>query len=57
MEDFSNFGNDYARNIIISGSYNRTLSHSYGHKNNFLILGEGPTSDINPSFRSSEKKV
>ena len=49
------FGNDYARNVIIFGVNNSSSFHSDNHKNNFLILGEGPTFGINGSFGSPEK--
>ena len=35
---------------------NSSSSHSDNRKNNFLILGEGPTYGINESFGSLEKK-
>ena len=43
-------------NVIIFGVDNSSSSHSDNRKNNFLILGEGPTFNINGSFGSSEKK-
>ena len=49
--------NDTARNVIIFGVDNSSLSHSYNRKNNFLVLGECPTFGINGSFSSTEKKV
>ena len=49
------FGNDYARNVIIFGVDNSSSFHSDNHKNNFLILAEGPTFGINGSFGSPEK--
>ena len=50
------FDIDFARNVIIVGVDNSSSSHSDNSKNNFLILGEGPTYDINKSFGSPEKK-
>ena len=50
------FDNDFARNVIIFGADNSSLSHSDNHKNNFLILDEDPTYGINGSFGSPEKK-
>ena len=50
------FNNDTARNVIIFGVDNSSLSHSDNRKNNFLILGEGPTFGINGSFGWPEKK-
>ena len=49
------FDNDFARNGIIFGADNSSLSHSDNRKKNFLILGEGPTYRINGSFGSPEK--
>ena len=43
-----------ARNDIIFGADNSLLSHADNCKNNFLILGEGPTY-INRSFGLPEK--
>ena len=37
------FDNDFARNVIIFAVDNSSSSHSDNRKNNFLILGEGPT--------------
>ena len=51
------FGNNYARNIRIFGVDNSSSSHSENHKNNFSILGEGPTLRINGRFESSEKRL
>ena len=36
---------------------NSSSSHSGNRKNNFLILGEGPTYGINGGFGSPEKKI
>ena len=51
------FGNDFARNVISFGVDNSLSSQADNRKNNFLILGEGPTYGINKSFGSPEKKV
>ena len=51
------FGNDYATNVVIFGFDNSSLSHSNNHKNNFLILREGLTHNINGSFGSLEKSL
>ena len=51
------FGNDYARNVIIFGSDNSSLSHADNLKNNFLLLGEGDTFRINGSFGAPEKSL
>ena len=50
------FDNNTARNFIIFGVDNSSSSHADNHKNNFLVLGEGPTFGINGSFGSPEKK-
>ena len=41
--DSWSFGYDFARNVIILGVDNSSSSHSDNCKNNFLVLGEGPT--------------
>ena len=48
---------DSASNAVIFGVDNSLSSHSDNCKNNFLILGEGPTYDINGSSGSPEKNV
>ena len=48
------FGNDFARNVVIFAVDNSSSSHTDNHKNNFLVLGEGPTYGINRSFGSPE---
>ena len=50
------FGDNLARNVIIFGLDNSSSSNSDNRKNNFLILGEGPTFGINRIFGSPEKK-
>ena len=50
------FENDFTRSFVIFGVDNSSSSHSDNHKNNFLILSEGPTFGINGSFDSPEKK-
>ena len=50
------FDNDTAKNVIIIGVYNSSSSHADNRKNNFLVLGEGPTFGINGSFGSPEKR-
>ena len=49
--------NEVTRNLIIFGVDNSSSFHSDTHRNNFLVLGEGPTSRINRKFGSAEKKV
>ena len=51
------FNNGTARNVIIFGVDNSWSSHADNHKNNFLVLGEGPTFGINGSFGSPGKNV
>ena len=51
-----NFNNEFTRNVISFGVDNSSSSYSDNRKNNFLILGEGPTYGINGSFVSPEKK-
>ena len=48
--------NDSARNVIIFGLNNSSSSHTDNQKNDFLVLGEGPTFGINGSFGLPEKK-
>ena len=50
------FNNDTAINVIIFCVDNSSSSHAYNRKNNFLVLGEGPTFGINGSFGSPETK-
>ena len=49
------FNNDIARNVTIFGVDNSSSPHANNRKNNYLMLGEGPTSGINESFGSPEK--
>ena len=49
------FYNDFARNFIVFGVDNSSSSHADNRKNNFLVLGEGPTFGINGSSGSPEK--
>ena len=44
------FDNDTAGNVIIFSVDNNSLSSSDNHKNNILLLGEGPTFGINRNF-------
>ena len=50
------FDNDIAWNVMIFDVDNTLLFHANNHKDNFLVLGEGPTFGINGSFGSPEKK-
>ena len=45
-----NCDNDTARNVTIFGIDNCSSSHADNCRNDFLILGEGPTFGINGSF-------
>ena len=49
-------GNYSTRNIVTFWADNIASSHAGNLKNDFLILGEGPTFVINESFSTSEKK-
>ena len=44
------FEDNFARNVIIFGADNSSSPHSDNRKNNFLILGQGPTYGINENF-------
>ena len=48
--------NGSARNVIMFDVDNSSSSHTDNQKNEFLVLGEGPTFGINRSFGSPEKK-
>ena len=50
------FGNESTKNVIIFWVDNSSSSHTDNLKNDFIILGEGPTFGINGSFGASEKK-
>ena len=49
-EDWWSFGNSTARNVIIFAVANNSSSYVGNLKNNFLILGKGPTFRINGRF-------
>ena len=49
-------GNDFAWNAVIFGFVNSSSSHADNRKNDFSVLREGPTYDINGSFGAAEKK-
>ena len=53
---FCSFDNDTAKTVIVFGVDNISPSQSDNRKNNFLILGKGPTFGINWSFGAPEKK-
>ena len=54
--DSWSINNDTTRNVIIFGVDNSSLSYAVNRKNNFIVLGEGPTFWINGSFGSPEEK-
>ena len=51
------FGNGFARNVVIFVVDNTSSSYTDNRKNNFLVLGERPTDDINNSTGAAEKKL
>ena len=51
------FDNDTARNVVGFDVDNNLSSHSDNLKNNFLMLGKGPSFGINGSFDSPDKKI
>ena len=51
------FDNDTVRNVVAFDVDNNLSSHSDNLKNNFLMLGEGPSFGINGSFGSPDKKI
>ena len=50
------FDNDFVRNVVIFGVNDSSSSHADNRQNTFLVLGEGPTDDINSSVGTTEKK-
>ena len=46
----------FARNIIIFDFDNSSSLHTNNTKNNFLMLSEGPTDDINGSVGASKQR-
>ena len=51
------FGNGTARNVIIFGVDNSLSSYADNRKNNFLILGLGPTFGIVKALVHQRKKI
>ena len=49
------FGSNFARNVVIFGIDNSSPSDTDNLKNNFLVLGEGPTDSIYASTGAAEK--
>ena len=50
------FGDGSTRNVFFDVD-NSSSSHVDNCKNNFLVLGEGPTDDINGTIGTAEKKI
>ena len=48
------FGYDFARNVVIFGVDHSSSSHTDNRKNNFLVLDDGPTVDINGKVGTAE---
>ena len=53
--DLWSFGNGFDRNVAIFGVDNSLSNNSDNLKNDFLMLSEGPTSDIDDSVNIAEK--
>ena len=49
------FGNNFPRNFVKFVVDDSLLSHTDNHKNNFLVLVEGQTDDINGSASKAEE--
>ena len=54
---FGSSGNGFDRNVVIFVVDNSLLSHYDNLKNNFSVLAEGPTDDIDGSNNIAEKKL
>ena len=54
-EGSGNFGNDFARNIVIFGADNSSSTYVDSRKNNFSTLGKGSSYGINGSFGAQVK--
>ena len=52
-----NFGNDFARNVVIFSVDNSSSSHTDNCENNFLVLDERDIFGINGSFGAPKKEV
>ena len=52
--DLWSFGNGFDRNVAIFGVDNSLSNHSENLKNDFLMLSEGPTIDIDDSVNIAE---
>ena len=51
------YGNDFARNVLIFGVDKTSLSHTDNKKNKCLVLGKRPTEGIHDSVGAAENKV
>ena len=49
------FGRNFFTNVVIFGVVNSSSSRIDNQKNSFLVLGDGPTDNINDSVDSREK--
>ena len=56
-KDLWSFGNGFVRNVVIFVVDNSSSFYTDNRKNNFLVLGERPTDDINNSTGAAEKKL
>ena len=45
-EGSTSFDIDYARNVVVFGADDSSSSHTKNRKNQFLLLGKGPTQGI-----------
>ena len=57
MRGFWSFSNDFARYIVSFGVDNSSSSQNSYWKNNFLLLGGGPTDGINDGTGVAEKEI
>ena len=51
------FDSDFARKVLIFGVDSNWSSHADNRKNNFLMLGEKPTDNINGSVVAARKSL
>ena len=50
-----NFGNNFARNVIIFSVDNSSSSHTDNRKNDVLVSGEGTSNEINGSISALQQ--
>ena len=50
------FNKDFVRNVITFNVDKNSSSYDDNHKNNFFVLGDGPTYGINGIFGLAEKR-